>query len=278
MKTVRAIERSIFQVIVLARLLEGIASAQEVPPVFTSSSSVQPSASSSSESLARAFADLIETAIPTEYEKRQDWGKTKQIVSGLKFEDFDIKRRRKSVKHGVWKHYKVNLVDPETKLQVAIENLHQADGSRAAFTLTIQADLATWGRAKIYQTGIHLLSVEMVGTATMNLRLDCEVGVHLESRDLLPTLVIDPRVVDAHLDLPNFRLHRISNAHGPLVKELGDEVKKLIERDLRGPKLVEKLNRSIEKKREQLVLSPGQLAETSWWPLSSLPDVAPLVR
>ncbi|TWU23676.1 hypothetical protein [Bythopirellula polymerisocia] len=234
--------------------------------------------STTSAALANAFANLVSASIPIEYEKRKDWGRTKEIISGLKFEDFDIKRRHKAVKHGVWKHYKVKLTDPDNKLQVRIEQLRALDGSRVAFTLTVHADLSLWGRAKVYERGVHLIALEIVGRTTMDLSLDCEIGVQIETQDLLPALDIDPRVTDAQLGLSNFRLERVSNAHGPVVKELSNTIENWIEDELRGPKLVEKLNKSIDKRRDSLRLSPSQLLDSSWWPLAELPDVATAIR
>ncbi|QEG36537.1 hypothetical protein [Bythopirellula goksoeyrii] len=234
--------------------------------------------STSSRALAGAFANLVSASIPTEYDKHKDWGKRKRIVSGLKFEDFDIKRRHKEVKHGVWKHYKVKLTDPENNLQVRIEQLRALDGSRVAFTLAVHADLSLWGRAKVYEYGVHLIALEVVGHTTLDLTLDCEIGVQIESQELLPAVVIDPRVTDATLNLSKFRIDRVSNAHGPLVKELSNSVERWIEDELQGPKLVKKLNHSIDKRRDSLRLSPSQLIDSSWWPLAELPDVASTIR
>jgi hypothetical protein len=230
------------------------------------------------QAIAASFAALVEEAIPRHYEERDDWGKTKEIVSGLKFEGFDIKRRHKTVKHGVWKHYKVTVVDPQQRLRVGISNLRQLDGNRLRFQLSLETDLDLWARAKVYELGIHIISLEVVGKTTLRLALDCEIGAHVESRDFLPAIVITPQVHDARLDLVDFRIKRVSDARGPLVKELSGGVERLIERKLGGPALTKKLNRSIDKRREQLTLSPGQLVASDWWPLASLPDVQPVVR
>lgn len=264
---------------VLACLLGTLAAGSQVQaeelPVELALEVAAPSPASSA--LANAFAGLVSSAIPTEYERRKDWGKTKRMISGLKFEDFDIKRRQKPVKHGVWKHYKVRLRDPDHKLRVKIDRLEALDGSRVRFTLAVQADLDFWGRAKVYEYGVHLIALEIVGHTTMDVTLDCEIGARLEPETLLPAVVIDPRVTAARLELSHFRIERISNAHGPLVKELSGGVEQWIEEELAGPKLVGKLNRAIEKRRDSLRLSPSQLVDSSWWPLAELPEVAPAV-
>ena len=98
----------------------------------------------------------------------------------------------------------------------------------------------------------------------MVLALDCEVAARLD----LGTVTIDPRVVDARLQLSNFRLRRVSNAKGPVVRELGEGLQKLIEHELKGPKLVAKLNRAIDKKRDRLTLDFADLLESAWRPLA----------
>jgi hypothetical protein len=85
-------------------------------------------------------------------------------------------------------------------------------------------------------------------------------------------------VTNARLTLREFRLDRVSDAHGPLVAELGDGVKNLIEDDLQGAKLTAKLNRAIDKKRDRLEFSLPGLVNSSWWPLADLPDLERAVQ
>jgi len=232
-----------------------------------------PMASTAKSALAHTFAELIEQAVPLEYDKKKDWGKTKNITVGLRNEGLKLSRRKKAVNHGVWKHYQVKLIDPEENFSVRIENLNSVDGSRVGFTLVLNARINTWARAKVYQYGIHLIALEVLGDTDIELALDCEVGVRLYTEKGSPGLAIDPRVVDARLNLSNFRIRRVSNAKGPLVHELSSGLRRAIEHELDGPKLVAKINRSIEKRRDRLELSLGDLLESSWWPLASLPDV-----
>jgi hypothetical protein len=99
------------------------------------------------------------------------------------------------------------------------------------------------------------------------------VGVQLKTNDGKSRVAIDPSVMDARLTLREFRLDRISDAHGPLVAELGEEVKKLVEAELQGPTLTAKLNRAIDKKRDRLEFSLTGLVNSSWWPLADLPQL-----
>lgn len=228
---------------------------------------------SAKHSLANSFVQLIKLGIPTEYEKAKDWGHTRKITVGLRNEGIKLYRRKKAVNHGIWKRYKVRLVDPEEKLQVRLENLKTIDGGRIGFRLVVTAKLDAWARAKVYQYGVHLIALEVVGDTDVEIALDCEVGVSMGSERGYPVVAIDPEVVDARVRLSEFHLRRVSNAKGPLVHELSSGVRRLVEHELKGPKLAAKLNRSIDKRRDRLELDMSQLVNSSWWPLASLPEV-----
>ncbi len=232
-----------------------------------------PMAGAAKRTLANTFAKLVEQAIPLEYDKKKDWGKTKNITVGVRNDGLKLSRRKKAVKHGVWKHYRVKLIDPEKHLDVQIENFHAIDGSRVGFTLVLAAKLDSWARAKVYQYGVHLIALEVVGDTDLKLAIDCEVGVRWHTKSGSPGLVIDPKVIDARLTLSDFHLRRVSNARGPLVQELSSGLRRMVEHELKGPKLVAKINRSIDKRRDRLELDFGELLNSPWWPLASLPDV-----
>ncbi|MEM8947498.1 MAG: hypothetical protein AAGD11_20155 [Planctomycetota bacterium] len=199
-----------------------------------------------------AVARIIKDAIPREYEKRKDWGNTKQVTVGLRTDGLRINRRKKSVNHGVWKRYRVHLIDPDDQLAVQIENVGPSKDGSLAFTLRVQAHFDLWARAKVYQYGVHLIALEAVADATVDLQVDCEVGVRLQTQTGTPGVAIQPTVTNANLDIVDFQLRRVSNARGPIVRELGEELPRLLEDKLQGPKFVAKLNRAIKKKSDHL--------------------------
>ena len=225
------------------------------------------------QTLANAFATIIEKSIPLEYEKRKDWGKTRNITVGLRNQGLKIYRRKKEVNHGVWKHYQIKQIDPEENFSVQVRNLKTIDGGRLAFTMLIDARLDARGSAKVYQYGVHVVTLVIEGDTHIQLELDCEVGARMQLVAGLPGVVVEPRVTDARLDLSKLHLRRISHAKGPLVKELSHGVQRTIEHELKGPKLTKKLNRAIERNRDHLEFSVSELLDSSWWPLASLPDL-----
>jgi len=224
--------------------------------------------------LADTLARLIRDAVPTEYDKQKDWGATKEITIGVRphGKPFHLHwhERKKAVNHGVWKHYKLRIIEPEQNLAVRLSNLRPLPGGKMGFTLQLDATLHAWSRAKVYQYGIHLIALEIEGDMRIRLQISGEVGLQAAMVAGAPAMAVQPVVNDARLSLEDFRLRRVSNAHGPLVHELSDGVRRIVEEELNGPQLVAKLNRAIDKKRDRLVFSAGDLLKSPWWPLSQL--------
>jgi len=233
---------------------------------FSESPSGQPATNNdiAAEFVSKIAARLIADAIPRDYARTKDWGRTKQITAGLRssgnFFEFDIHRKKTAVKHGIWKSYRVTLIEPEKNLEVRIDNLQRVGADRVTLTLFVTAKLHGWARAKIYERGIHIIALEAEGDTSVRLSLDAEIAVGpVPSKSLLPGIAIRPVITGARLKLDDFRLTRISDVKGSLARELGDGLRHLIEDELAGPKLVAKINRSIDKRRDRLVFTPDKL-------------------
>lgn len=230
-------------------------------------------------SLAHTISTLIRNAIPLEYEKRDDWGATKEVVVGLRatgnLRNFDIHRRRKAVNHGVWKHYQLRMLEPEKNLAVQLTRLESRPGGGVNFTLRIDARLDAWARAKAYEYGVHLIALELEGDARVTLEIVGEITLAITAVDNSPAIAVLPSVQEARLSLNEFHLRRVSNAKGPLVRELGDALRQLVEDEINGPALTAKLNRAIAKQRDRLVFGAGELLTSEWWPMASAPQPPP---
>jgi hypothetical protein len=224
----------------------------------------------SPEATAQMVAKLIADAIPREYERKKDWGKTKEIVTGVRssgnFFKFDIHRTRSVVNDGVWKHYRATMVEPEKNLVVRIENLRSVAAGKIAFTSFVTTKLNGWGRAKVYERGVHLIALEAETDAKVNLWLDCEIALEAAPSSFFTGIAVRPTVTAARMSLDEFRLTRVSDVSGPIVRELGDGIRHLIEDELNGPKLAGKINRSIEKRKDRLVFTPEMLVGAAGTP------------
>jgi hypothetical protein len=220
----------------------------------------------SPDAAAQIVARMIAEAIPREYDRSKDWGRTKKIATGVRssgnFFRFDIHSKKSEVNHGVWKHYRATLIEPEKNLLVRIDNLRSLEAGRIALTLFVTTKLHGWARAKVYENGIHLIALEAEGDAKVSLWIDCEIALEAAPASFLTGIAVRPHVTNARMSLDEFRLARISDVRGPIVHEIGDGLRHLVEDELNGPKLSAKLNRSIEKRRDRLVFTPEMLLGT----------------
>jgi hypothetical protein len=220
------------------------------------------------EILTQSAARIIAAEIPREYERKKDWGKTKEITTGVRssgnFFKFDIHSRKSEVKHGTWKHYRLTLVEPDKNLDVMIENMRTLESGRVALTLNVAAKVHGWARVKVYDRGIHLIALEAEGDTSIRLSLDVDIGIKsVKSESIIPVYAVDPVVTDARLKFDDFRLTRISNVGGTFAHEVGIMLREAVEDELKGPKLAAKINKSIHKRPERLQLTPEMLLNTA---------------
>jgi hypothetical protein len=223
--------------------------------------------------LAETLSQLLRDAIPLQYDKQKDWGATRDVTSGYRVDGkpfhYHVHRRKHAVNHGVWKHYKLQVVNPDDQLRLRLRDLTPLPGGRMGFTLELDAKLNAWSRAKVYQYGVHVIALEVEGDMQLHLEIHGEVGLQATVVDGAAAIAVQPLIHDAKLSLEEFHIRRVSNANGPIVRELSGGVRSLIEDELNGPRLTAKLNRAIEKKRDRLVFAPAELLKTGWWPLSA---------
>ena len=216
------------------------------------------------EMVAQLVTPLIAEAVPREFEGQKDWGKTKTVVSGLhsdgNFFKFDIHRQTSEVNDGIWKKYRVTLIEPEKNLEIRIDNMHRLESGKYALTLFVAAKVHGWTRAVVYEHGVHVISLDAEGDTSIRLWVDAEVGLEtVESSTFIPGLQLQPVVTDARLKFDDFKLNRISDVHGKIANELGDLLRKEMQKKLSGPKLVDRFNHALQKHPERLRLSPDML-------------------
>jgi hypothetical protein len=216
------------------------------------------------EVVAQLVTPLIAEAVPREFEGKKDWGKTSKVTTGLRSEGnffkFDIHSTKSEVNDGIWKKYRVTLIEPEKNLEIRIDDMHRLESGKYALTLFVAAKVHGWARAVVYEHGVHVISLDAEGDTAIRLWVDAEVGVEtVQSSTFIPGLELRPVVTDARLKFDDFKLTRISDVRGSVAKELGELLRKELQNQLSGPKLVDRLNHSLQKHPERLRLSPDML-------------------
>ena len=79
--------------------------------------------------------------------------------------------------HGVWKKYRITVVDPDKDLVVNVTNLRTIELGRIGLTLSVNAKLHGWARAKVYDRGIHVIALEAEADTSVQLLIDAEIAL-----------------------------------------------------------------------------------------------------
>jgi hypothetical protein len=201
--------------------------------------------------------------IPHTYEDRKKWGQQRRVLGGLyvKREGLRLKTHRtwKMVNHGTWTRYRIELRDPRRQFQVNVQDLQYRQDGQVSFRIRCLAPLSVFGRLSQWQHGVQLASLSVEAEADVELSMQCQIATRWELDDLQPTLVVRPIVQDAQMRLQRFRLQRVSQLHGPLVKSLSHGVREILEDQIahRREKIVKKLNEQIARQEKLLRWSLG---------------------
>jgi hypothetical protein len=213
---------------------------------------------------------IIVEVLPAEFEETKKWGGTKRVWDGLHMRmdglQLRTKRRWKEVNHGTWKKHKVTLVDPDQFLRAKVSNIQRESLGKLSFDLLLAARMDVYGRLQEWQRGVRLFSISADATADVEIDTHFTVETKLDGSKIPLGVIIKPRVETAEVRLLDFDLHRISKADGPVVDELGDSLKRNVRKELAkdGDKIVQKINRQLEKKEDDLHLSVQDLIKNKW--------------
>ena len=220
---------------------------------------------------------LLLEALPHEYEDTKRWGHQRKRWDGvhIKMKGLRLKTKRKwkEVNHGTWKKYSVSLVDPDEHLDVRVVNMKRIKAGKVGFDLMLGAKLDLYGRFQEWNNGLRLVSLSTECTADVVVKVGMEVSTKLDASKFPPDVIVTPEVQSADIDLQSFDLHRISRADGPVVRELGDALEKVVRKKLveNEDKLVAKMNRQIEKKKDCLLYTSPSPRDAT---LSRMPSAA----
>lgn len=222
----------------------------------------------------RRLVELINTLarehIPAHYEDTSKWGGTTRRWDGLHVHreglQIKTKRRFKEVNHGVWTLYRIDLIDPQNELHIAVENERELGGGVIGFDLVFTAHLNAFARRARWVKGVQLFSLSVDSEARVELRLRCELAARFDVRVFPPDVVFDPKVTDAKLELTAFNVRRISDVGGSVAHELGKGIEAVLRRkiDEKSDRLVAKINAKIEQHRDELRLPLHDLAASQW--------------
>ena len=244
-------------------------------PVATPSE-IAVSADPSANAINHLITKIVWDSVPHEYADSKDWGKTTRRWDGIRLRrdgwKVETKRVWTTVNHGLWKKYAAKLIDPEHQFSVELANVRAATGEGIAFDLTFIVPLAVEVRQARWVNGLQLYSVSADVEAKIRLTVSCELSSTLDSKVLPPDVIFRPKATAADLQVEQFAVKRVSKVGG----EFAEQVTQLVESQLdhlaaaQEPKIVEKINRQIEKRTDDFRIEISDAIRSPWaeklWP------------
>ncbi len=213
---------------------------------------------------------IILDNLPKQYEVTKDWGGQAERWDGIKLRregwKIETSRRKKIVNHGTWKKYSASLRNPEQEFTVQIKNIHETDSGKLAFEFHLAAHLDIEGRQAEWVKGVQLYSVNAVGHARIRLLLSIEMDVKMGLSHFPPDLILIPQATEAKLMIDEFRIDRISKVGGEIAQQVSNGVRSKLDEKVaeKESKLVEKINRQLDKKKDDFRLSITDAMKSKW--------------
>ena len=224
------------------------------------------------------LATLAIEKAPRDFHGDKDWGEQKKLWAGIRVKRDGLKlkthRRWKHVNHGRWIRYEAQLPavsvksagagtsGPAAKIHSVTQRPDAVDGHpRWQIDSSVTSPLTFAAQVQRWNVGLKLYSVTIRGV--MRVRLDSRMSVAFvtDYSEVPPAFVIDPRVENARLELEHFEVERVSHIGGDVAEEWGELLEDLFrDRFLKrqNEKIVDKLNRAIDRERDDLRLSMAE--------------------
>lgn len=213
---------------------------------------------------------LVLENLPHQYDDVKNWNKSKEVVSGLniRMERGRLKtnRRRKTVNHGTWKRYQVELLNPKQEFDFSIDNLKSPGAGEFDFRATVVTPLRVTAQLQEWSYGAKLMSISTEAESRVRLQVDCHVSFVMDGKRFPPDVVIKPKINAADIQLIEFEVKRISHIKGAVAREIGRSMRSVIEKQIakKRDQLPAKINKKIAKKQDRLRLSLSDLLNSKW--------------
>ena len=223
------------------------------------------------EKIDQLLTRLVLENIPHKFEDSKDWGRQVERWDGVKFrrEGLKIKtnRRKKLVNDGTWTRYSVQLRDPKEKFSIQIKNMRESKENKFTLEVHFISELSLEVRHSKWLRGVQLFSVSAEGFASLRLVVSVDLEIKPVSLKLPPDFVVSPVVKKADIVLDEFRIDRVGKVGGEVSQQITKAIRSELEEKIeqKEPKLVLRMNKEIDKNRDDLRISIADSIQAKWF-------------
>jgi len=269
--------RVLHSALVIAAFWSGQAQAKQIAPVRAnpiaqpSSRTANPDQTDAGEKIDQLLTRLVLENIPHEFEDTKDWGRQVERWDGVKFRREGLKietnRRKKLVNDGTWTRYSVQLRDPQEKFSIQIKNMQESVKNKFTLDVHFVSELSLKARHSKWLRGVQLFSVSAEGFASLRLVVSVDLEIKPVSLKFPPDFVVSPVVKKADIVLDEFRIDRIGKVGGEVSQQITKAIRAELDEKIekKEPKLVQRLNKEINKNKDDLRISIADSLHAKWF-------------
>ena len=222
------------------------------------------------EKIDKLLTRLVLENIPHEFEDTKDWGRQVERWDGVKFQreglKIETKRRKKLVNDGTWTRYSVQLRDPKEKFSIQIKNMRESTQNKFTLEVHFVSELSLAARHSKWLRGVQLFTVSAEGFASLRLVVSVDLEITPVSLKIPPDFIVSPVVKKADIELDEFRIDRIAKVGGEVSQQITKAIRSELEEKIekKEPKLVLRMNKEINKNRDDLRISIADSMHAKW--------------
>lgn len=219
--------------------------------------------------LSKMVHSILVKEVPKQVTDASGWGQTIPIP----MERLILPRLRVTVKvgdrlelpHGLWRKIHLMIPEPERDVAVAVTDLKMEAGKPAKVSLDLSARVHSEMEFQHWQKGLATIGGVARATALVDVHIDCEVNLSLDTKKFPPEVKVEPKVTDSRIDVREFELLR--PREGP-AGDRARSINELLRSGLQAlaqsqePQIREQANQAIA---QALRDGKGTLSATSLW-------------
>ncbi|MFO1094658.1 MAG: hypothetical protein U0992_15330 [Planctomycetaceae bacterium] len=200
----------------------------------------------------RLLRELADDTIPRNFEKLDGWGRQAEVFSGVRVREKNglprLSKRTKRVNHGVWRRYRIALLNPQEKVRFSIRDVQAGEKGGLEFQTVISARLRCTAESEFWNYGLRTGSTMVQADATLRVVARFTVSgreTNPSEKGWLVEVEYLPELDRLRVELDDFDVRRIGHLRGDLADGLGDTAQGLLAEILHSQE--GKLSRRIRK-------------------------------
>lgn len=222
--------------------------------------------------LSRMIRGEVLKSAPKEFEGALGWGQSTPIPPKLRLPGLPRTTvkvgDRTELAHGTWKKGKVTIENPQRDFALTVTDLKLDDSGKYRMSVTSSAPLKIDYEVQQWLNGLMLFSVEGRADAKVQLDLDFDIKVSLNTAKFPPEISVDPKVIGTKAQVIDVKVFDPARAKNPdRAQNINNTIRDFAQGMVRDaePKIQEEANQAIAKaiREGKGTFSAGKLLERS---------------